>query len=518
MKLFRNPALRKFVIRSLCLFWIVPIALTTGCRAKVQVDNNGILRVSAEPIVQTDPALISSDSEVMVANAVYDYLVDVDEGNQIQPRIAQRWDISPDGLSYTFYLADGVSFHDGSPLTAMDVVWTFNRLRDPDSGLPTADLYKNIRRVDASDDLVVTFTLHQTNPFFLYDLSDNHALILKEGTQNFGHMFNGSGPFKVKSYHPEDRIELVANEDYFIESMPKLKGIQIIFFPDETAEANALRTGQVDLITQISTPLFKSLQDEPGIATFSVPTNAFPVIRIRSDQPPGDDPRVLQAIRRSINREEIFSLVQQNYGAIGRDTPIGPMYLDLYTEDIPLPGRDLDEARQLLTEAGYPDGLDLLLRVPEAQNFPDLAVVLKNQLSEAGINVEISVEPESIYYGEDGWLVAGFGITGWGSRPYPQFYLDVMMTCDAKWNETHFCDAELDRWIELAGSSLEESERVQGYVEIQRILIDRGPLIIPYFYPQLGAMSERVVDFQMKAFVGRSDFRPVAIRDEATNR
>jgi peptide/nickel transport system substrate-binding protein len=493
---------------------ILVIGVITGCTSKDQTSNKGVLRVAAEAIVQTDPALISSDSEVMVANAVYDYLVDVDEKNQIQPRLAERWDIEQDGLTYKFFLVEDVNFHDGSPLSAEDVVWTFNRLRDPDSGLPTVDLYSNILEIEATGNLEVTFTLQETNPFFLYDLSDNHALILKAGTEEFGDTFNGTGPFKVETYSPEDRIELVANKDYFLEGLPKLEALEIIFFTDEAAEANALRTGQVDVITQISIALFKNLQLEGSIVTLNVPTNAFPVVRIRADQPPGDDPRVVQAIKHALNRNDILALVQQGLGAMGHDTPIGPQYSDLYVDDIPLPEQDLEKARQLLDLAGYSEGLDLTLRVPEAQNFPDLAVVLKEQLSKVGIDVEISVEPESVYYGEDGWLEATFGITGWGSRPYPQFYLDVMLTCDAKWNESHFCDEEFDSWVSIAGSTLNEEERIEAYREIQRILIERGPIIIPFFFPQFGAVNERVENFQMKAFVGRSDFRPVTITEK----
>jgi len=512
---YRNKSQRKWFVSLIYQILLISvIGVTTGCTSNDQTSSRGVLRVAAEAIVQTDPAFISSDSEVMVVNAVYDYLVDVDESNQIQPRLATRWEVEEDGLTHTFFLAEGVRFHDGTPLTAEDVVWSFDRLRNPDSGLPTADLYSNILKIEATGTLEVTFTLRKTNPFFLYDLSDNHALILKAGTDEFGSTFNGTGPFKVKTYSPEDRIELVANDDYFLEDLPKLEALEIIFFTDEAAEANALRTGQVDIITQISTALFKNLQLESSIITLNVATNAFPVVRIRADQPPGDDPRVVQAIKHAINRNEILALVQQGLGAMGHDTPIGPQYSDLYVDDLPLPELDLEKARQLLDLAAYADGLDLTLRVPEAQNFPDLAVVLKEQLSKVGINVEISVEPESVYYGEDGWLEATFGITGWGSRPYPQFYLDVMLTCDAKWNESHFCDEEFDNWVSIAGSTLDEEERVQAYREIQRILIERGPIIVPFFFPQFGAVHERVENFQMKAFVGRSDFRPVSITEK----
>ena len=128
----------------------------------------GTLRVAFQSLVQTDPALISSDSEVLVANAVYDYLVDIDPlSNQPIPRLASEWQISEDGLTYTFTLVEGVTFHDGNLLSAADVVWTFNRLRDPAAEYATASLYENIANIETTEALEITFTLTSPNPFFL---------------------------------------------------------------------------------------------------------------------------------------------------------------------------------------------------------------------------------------------------------------------------------------------------------------------------------------------------------------
>jgi peptide/nickel transport system substrate-binding protein len=165
----------------------------------------------------------------------------------------------------------------------------------------------------------------------------------------------------------------------------------------------------------------------------------------------------------------------------------------------------------LLAEAGYENGLQLTVELPEAQNFPDLAVVLKEQLAEVGIELGVEVVPESVYYGGSDWMDANFGITGWGSRPYPQFYLEVMLTCEGQWNESRFCDPEFDAWVATAGSSIDEDVRREAYHQIQHILIERGPIIIPFFFAQLGAQRDSVDAFQMKPFPGRSDFRPVTL-------
>jgi peptide/nickel transport system substrate-binding protein len=470
----------------------------------MSADMEGVLRVALQPAVQIDPALISSDTEVFIANMAYDYLVDIDPASNPVPRLATEWNVSADGLTYTFALVQNASFHDGSPLTAADVVWTFDRLRDPAAEYATASLYGNIASIEATGDYEVTFTLSEPNPFFLFDLSDNHALIVQAGTEDFS-AFNGSGPFKVVSYSPEDRIVLEANSDYFVDGKPGLAGVEVIFFSDDNAMAEALRGGQVDLMMRMSTAIFESLIGVDGIITLDIPTNGFDLIRLRSDRAPGNDPRVIEAFKLATDREAIWNLVQQGYGAVGNDSPIGPLYESYHDPAVAPPARDVEAAIALLSDAGYGEGLDLVLHVPDSGGRPDLAAVLQQQWAEAGINVEISVEPESVYYGDDGWLEVDLGITGWGSRPYPQFYLDTMLACGAVWNESHFCDDAFEALNAVTGSTLDEQERIAAYFDIQELLASRGPVIIPYYFAQFAAISDSFDGFELKAFAGRTD-------------
>jgi peptide/nickel transport system substrate-binding protein len=442
---------------------------------------------------------------------VYDYLVDIDAANAIVPRLAREWTISEDGLRHRLVLAPGVTFHDGSPLTAADVVWTFNRLRDPALQLPTADLYANIADIAADGDNAVVFTLAEANPFFLYDLSDNHALVLRAESENPATAFNGTGPFRVVEYRTENRIELAANISYFQPGKPSVANLEIIFFADQAAAVDALRGGQVDLVLRMPTPLFQTLQQESGIVTVQTPTNGFDLVRLRADREPGNKPEVIRALKLATDREAIFRQVKAGLGAIGRDSPIGPLFSAYYSEETPLPPRDPAAARELLARAGYANGLQLDLHVPDSGDRPDLAVVLKEQWAEAGINVNVIVEPESVYYGDNGWLEVDLGITGWGSRPVPQFYLDVMLVSGAIWNESRFSDPEFDALAATARTTLDEAERVRAYREIQRILIERGPIIIPYFFAQLSAHRAGLRGYVAKAFPGRTDLATIAV-------
>ncbi len=472
---------------------------------------SGRLRVASEIPVQLDPAFASSDAEILILNHVYDYLVDVDAGNNIVPRLAREWTVSDDGLSYRLRLAEGVTFHDGGPCTAADVVWTFNRLRDPSLQLPTVDLYANIVDITTDGDNTVVFTLAEPNPFFLYDLSDNHALILRADTANPATTFNGTGPFKVVEYRTENRIDLAANPNYFQAGKPLIADLEIIFFPDQAAAVDALRGGQVDLVLRMPTPLFQTLQQTPGIVAVQTPTNGFDLVRLRADREPGNKLEVIRALKLATDRQAIFRQVKAGLGAVGRDSPIGPLFRTYYSEETPLPPRDPVAARELLRAAGYPNGLKLDLHVPDSGDRPDLAVVLKEQWAEAGIEVNVIVEPESVYYGDNRWLEVDLGITGWGSRPVPQFYLDVMLVSGAVWNESHFSDAEFDTLAATARTTRDEAERVRAYREIQRILIERGPIIIPYFFAQLSAHREGIRGYVAKAFPGRTDLSVIAV-------
>jgi peptide/nickel transport system substrate-binding protein len=469
----------------------------------------GTLRVAMQPMVQTDPALISTETEVLVANHVYDYLVDTDAENKIVPRLAKDWTVSPDGLAYTFTLQEGVTFHDGTPFSARDVVWTFERLRDPGAGYPTADLYANIESISADADLQVSFKLKKTNPFFLFDLSDNHALVVKDGTSDVSG-FNGTGPYKVTDYKVEDRITMTANPYYWQEGYPKIETLEVVFFNDDAAMVDALRGGQVDLVMRIPSSLFQDLRSAPGIVTITVPTNKFDVVRLRADRPPGDNPKVIQALRLATDKQVIMDLVLQGYGRIGRDNPIGPMYTQYYIQGPAASPVDVERAKEMLVEAGYPDGLKMDLHTPDTENRPDLAVALKEMWAKAGVEVNVIVEPESIYYAENGWLEVDLGITGWGSRPYPQFYLEVMLTCDAQWNEAHWCDPVFDALVRTAGTTLDDQERQRAYEEIQTYLDERGPLIIPYFAMTNAALRDRFENFMLKSFPGRTDLWRVA--------
>lgn len=484
----------------------IPAEFARTTQSKIRRQDQAILRVAWEQPVTLDPSNLSSDSEVALVNAVYDYLLDTNASAQLVPRLAQSWSMSEDGLAYTINLVQNASFHDGSPFTSADVVWTFDRLRNPDLS-SAAGLFGNIVSVEASDPYTVVFNLSNTAPDFLFNLTDNRSVMLKDGTENPASAFNGTGPFKVVRFDAEDRAILERNEAYWAEGAPNIARLEFIYFGDVNASVNALRDGEVDVVLRMPTRVFQSLRSNYNAV--SIATNGYNLARLRHDQGYGTDPRVWKAFKLATDRQKIFDIISAGFGALGNDTPIGPLYGAYYDPSLTLPPADPRAARELLDAAGYPNGIDLTLHVPNSGDRPDLALAFSSFWRDANIRVEIRLRDEGIYYSEveDNWLGVDLGITGWGSRPTPQQYLDLQLRSGAAWNEAHYSDAELDTLIETAGTSLDQEVRIQAYKDIQALLVDRGPIIVPYFFPQFAILNTSIEGVQVHPFAGRTDFR-----------
>ena len=235
-----------------------------------------------------DPISASADTEIALLNAIYDYLVDTDVENNLVPRLATDWEVSDDGLTYTVTIAEGVTFHNGDPLTLDDIIWTFDRLRSPDTA--TADLFANIESIEPGEGNTLVFTLTEPNPDFMYTLTDNHAVILQANAENIGSEFNGTGPFILDSYTPADRATLSANPNYF-QGAPGVAGIEFLFLGDNEAAVNALRGGVIDAVMRLDNATYLSLVDDPGFNAVEVPTRRARLVRLRADREPGSDAR-----------------------------------------------------------------------------------------------------------------------------------------------------------------------------------------------------------------------------------
>lgn len=509
--LFGRSGIGRLMFTSLIVLILSTLAIG------VHAQDGGVLRVGMVSPENLDPATGTNDPEVLFNRTIYDFLVETRADGTLAPNLATAWTISDDGLVYTFTLAEGVTFHDGSPFTSADVVYTFNRLVELES---QATNLMGTFEISAPDDFTVVFTLPAINADFLYGIATQGAYIIKDGTtepnvladgDNPYANFNGTGPFVLTGYSAGENATFAANENYWKDGEPKLSGLEFLFINDTLTQIDALRSGVVDFIFKIDADQVPTLESEDGLTVLSIPTNQHPVIRIRSDaEGLGADPRIRQAFKLATNREELLETVQEGLGVVGNNDPIGPKYGDFY------PGKleqvyDPEMACTLIQEATGQERISSDFYVVDAFNYESLGVALQQQWEQGCIDVNILVREEGLYYADTEWLQVDLGITGWGDRAIPQPYLTSAYMTGGPFNETHFSDAALDNLIAQAAATTNTAERAAVYAEIANIFADRGPIIIPWFSSIIGAVQNNVEGLRMHPFPGLTDFRNVTV-------
>jgi peptide/nickel transport system substrate-binding protein len=294
--------------------------------------------------------------EVTLAN-LYEGLVRIDRNGKVQPLLAKSWEISPDGLTYTFRLQEGVKFHDGGTFDSADVKFAFDRARDPKSTKAQKQIFAPITAIETPDPSTVVIKLKETSGNFLTYLGWGDAVIVApETAENNKANPVGTGPFKFKSWTRGDKVELVKNPDYWQKDKTKLETVTFRFISDSQAQVAAVRAGDVDAFPNLAAPeLFAEFQKDSRFKAVAGNTEGETVAGLNSAKKPFDDVRVRRALMHAIDRK---TLIEGAYSGFG--TPIGsffspnnPAYVDT-TNVIPY---DPAKAKALLAEAGYANGL-----------------------------------------------------------------------------------------------------------------------------------------------------------------
>ncbi len=407
-----------------------------------------------------------------------------------QPDLATGWEVTPDAVHWTFALRDGVRFHDGTDFDADDVVYTFERILDPDMDSPVRSVIKMIKSVEALDPDTIRFTLKHGFADLPLQLMDARLKIIPEGSgDTIGHTGVGTGPFVIQKFDADGISTLVANPDYW-EGTPKLARIEVVGVPDGQARLTAFLSGQLDMERGIDPSLRRVLQDSGKYDIQDIPTGNWIGMVFRTDVPPYNDVRVRKAIRLAVDREDLLKLALGGGGIVSCDTPVGPN--DQYRAEFACP-QDIEQARALLVEAGYADGLDVTVHISTLEpSWSSMAVALQEQLTEAGIRVKI-VKAATDGYWSQVWMQKDAVGTRWGERPADQA-LNEIFRSDAKWNESFFKDLTFDAMLDIASQELDFDRRRALYIGAQKYLFDNSGTLIPYHVTQLVGLSTRVRD------------------------
>lgn len=326
--------------------------------------------------------------EVVYAN-VFEGLTRYQADGSIAPALAERWDVSEDGTVYTFYLREGVTFHDGSAMTADDVKFTLDRARAEDSTNAQKALFSGIYEVNVMDDLTVEVKLAAPNGAFPVNLAWGDAVIVApESVADAATAPVGTGPFTLARWVQGDRIELTRNPDYWGEA-PALETATFKFISDPTAAFAAVMAGDIDAFPGYPAPeTLAQFEADPRFTLLIGSTEGETILSMNNKSDALSDVRVRQAISQAVNRQEIIDGAMFGYG-----TPIGTHFAPHHPDYIDLTGQsahDPEAAKALLVEAGYGDGLTLSLKLPPPVYARRGGEIIAAQLKAVGIETEIS--------------------------------------------------------------------------------------------------------------------------------
>ena len=400
-----------------------------------------------------DPWLSAASDTEAVFHNVFEGLVLFDETGALTPGLAESWDISDDGLTYTFHLRDDVTFHNGKAFSAEDVVYTYESLSGLGGEEALSSKFKNLTSVEAVDDYTVTMTLAEADAAFL---QYTRVAVLPKGYEDQSSAPVGTGPFVFEKYVPGQMVVLEKNEDYYDESrMPKIDEAQIYIMGDDSAVLTALQSGQLDAGIVYADSADYLTGD---FTVNSSPQNMVQLFALNNSATPFDDVRVRQAFEYAVNKDQIIDGVFAGYATelYSNFSPVMSYFYNDELEDVYT--YDVDKAKKLMAEAGYEDGFDITITVPSNyQKHIDTAQV---------IAVEWGQWLEQVYTNAD-YQTTVVGLTG---KLDPNDILGRYVSDYAK-NFMKYNNPDYDKLIEEAKTASDE-ERVELFKECQKMLTD----------------------------------------------
>ena len=463
----------------------------------------GTLRVAGvTPAAAINPLTVADAGGLLMLNQTGEFLVfDSNLKLALQPMLALSWKPNADGSVWTFKLRPGVKFHNGNPMTADDVVYTFKQLSDPKVASNALSTFTGVltpagvKKVDAT---TVEFHLESPNGNFPYLVSsDNYnAIIVPAGTDfaKWQKTFVGTGAFKLGSYQQNVGASFVPNPDYW-GTKALLSGTSFKFYASQQPMILALQGGDVDVIAQFVPAGATQLLNSSTYKIIQLKAANHRELSMRNDQPPFNDAKVRQAVAYSLDRTGMVAALLSGKGSVANDYPFGPRFPSTDTT-VPQRSQNIAMAKQLLQQAGH-SSINATLFTEQYQEIPQLAQAIQQNAKEAGININLKVETQTAYYGKatygnSDWLDGQMSLVDYGDRGVPNVYLVAPLTSKGPWNGAHFKNSQYDSLVKqyVAALDLQTQKTIAG--KIQRLLLAETPIVIPYWIDGLTASTPGV--------------------------
>lgn len=503
----KTRASRPWYVMAIAFLFTSSLLLLAGCGRSESAPRDAAARREAGELVVAlqddgktlDPHKAADAASMHLIENLYSTLLRyAPEYGEVEPDLAERYEVSPDGLVYTFHLNRAATFHSGRRVTSADVKYSIERIRESEV---RAAHFAAVKEIETPDEHTVVLRLAEPfAPLLTYVAHPMNAIVDRDVVEandgSIDRVAAGSGPFKLVEWRKEQHLAMARHEGYHVPGLPRLSRVVFLPMPDPTVRTIALRNGEIDLILDVTGRDERVLRPAKNVSVAAVPGTFWEYVGINTAREPLNDVRVRQAIAWAIDRDAINRVVKLGAATVLDGGLIPPGHwahagLSIY------PQRDLDKARELLTAAGVQPGeLKLICKVGSAFPYQVAAgQMVKQQLRDVGIEVQLLAQESGVFFEALGKHDFDLTVVGWVGFVDPDEWTYELFHSKGMWNQQSYNNARVDALLEEGRRTTDRAARQRVYAEAQRIITDEAPMVFLYANDQASAALPAVGGF-----------------------
>jgi peptide/nickel transport system substrate-binding protein len=434
-----------------------------------------------------DPAKASLSTDYVRCSSFYNRLTNLDKAGAPQMELAESVE-SQDALTWTVKLRKGVTFHDGKPLTADDVIFSLKRHLDKAVGSKVAKIAAQMTGFKAVDTTTVEITLASPNADLPTILALHHFMIVADGTTDFS-KGNGTGAFVREVFEPGVRSVGLRNKNYW-RAGPNLDSFEFIAITEDNARVNALLSGDIHLAAAINPRSLRLIDGKEGFVLSKSTAGNYTDLNIRMDMAPGNKKDFVDGMKYIVNREQIVKSALRGLGVVANDQPVSPANF-FHNAELKPKSFDPDKAKFLFQKAGVLGQAIPVVASEAAGSSIDMAVIIQASAAEIGMKLDVQRVPSDGYW-DKYWLKAPIHFGNINPRPTPDILFSLLYASEAPWNESQYKSEKFDKMMIEARGLLDQTKRKQIYNEMQVMVSEDAGTIIPAYISGVDAITSKL--------------------------
>ena len=433
-----------------------------------------------------DPAAFTSGLDYTRGRVVYNNLTQLDETLTAQPDLAESFEPNSNATEWTFKLRKGVEWHDGSPFTADDVIYTMQRHQGEDSTSNFKSMLEPVTEWKKVGSHEVKAILGTPNSDLPAILGLFQAKVIKKGTNGDG---IGTGPFTTESFEPGVKSTHLRNENYFREPA-HLDAIEMTAITDPVSRVNAVLAGDVQMAATVEPNSFKQIENSDTVKLNSIPSGQQIGICCLLNSSPGNNPDWLRGFQYAQDRERIVKKILKGKGTVGNDHPIAPAHGTDFCHELPQREFDLDKAKFHFEKSGISSATVHV--APVAVGIEEIVLLAQANLSKIGFDLQIKKVPADGYWGAV-WMQEPVNVVNWFMRPTANAQMSIQFAPGGPWNDTYWNNDRMGELLKLSLAEIDPVKRHEMYCEMQTLIHENSGMVIPAFTNVNDAIANNVM-------------------------